>query len=324
MSENRTLLLATAERLFAEDASLQQISEAGLPLLLVPEAEGGFGGDWGDAFAVLGLAGRHAVERPVAEAVVAGAVAARAGLSLSEAAETLCWRAQGQVVDGRFTGRLPGAPWGRQADTVLFELEGGTWRVRTADAVEAEEAETLAGEPRATLAFEDAEVARGGPSDILLLTAFARSAQIAGALDATLEMSIEYANARHQFGRPIAKFQAVQQSLAVFAEEAAAVNAAGQAAAIALDRGDADLEIAAARFTANRAAEIGAATAHQVHGAIGFTEEYALHRLTRRLLAWRSEHGSDASWAERLGRRVAALGPEGLWAEITRRSDPVS
>lgn len=324
MSEQRTLLVATAERLFADGAEWAEILEAGLPLLLVPEEAGGFGGDWGDAFAVLSLAGRHSVAWPVAEAVIAGAVAAQAGLSPSEELESLSWRVEGAVVDGRFSGVMKGVPWGGQADSVLFALDGATWRVRVDAAGAVDITDNLAGEPRATLSFDGAEAERGDAVDVTGLSAFARTAQIAGALDATLELSIGYANERQQFGRPIAKFQAVQQALAVFAEEAAAVNAAGQAAALALDRGEADLEVAAARFTANRAAETGAATAHQVHGAIGFTEEYALHPLTRRLLGWRSEHGSDATWAERLGRRVAALGADGLWAEITRRSDPVS
>ena len=57
---------------------------------------------------------------------------------------------------------------------------------------------------------------------------------------------------------------------------------------------------------------------HQAHGAIGFTREYGLHHYTRRLLAWRDEHGTDAHWAIELGRRVAAHGA--LWA-FTIESD---
>jgi alkylation response protein AidB-like acyl-CoA dehydrogenase len=99
------------------------------------------------------------------------------------------------------------------------------------------------------------------------------------------------------------------------------VNCAAEAAARALDRGDASFEIAAAKIRANMAAQIGHATAHQVHGAIGFTQEYDLHRWTRRLLSWASECGSERYWAERLGGSVAARGADAFWADLTTRSD---
>ena len=54
------------------------------------------------------------------------------------------------------------------------------------------------------------------------------------------------------------------------------------------------------------AAGTGAAIAHQVHGAMGFTYEHSLHHATRRLWAWREEFGNEAVWATRLGRMVAA------------------
>ena len=153
------------------------------------------------------------------------------------------------------------------------------------------------------------------------LGAFLRVAQAAGALDAALAMSVEHVNTRMQFGKPLSKQQAVQQNLAIFACEAAAVNVAGQAAARALDKGDALFEIAAAKLRTNTAIAIGTAIAHQVHGAIGFTQEYALHPLTTALMGWRSEFGNDAYWAGQLGTIAAQAGGAGLWAEITRRGD---
>ena len=154
--------------------------------------------------------------------------------------------------------------------------------------------------------------------------AFIRVAQAAGAMDAALAMSIDYVNTRQQFGKPLGKFQAVQQVLAVFAVETAAVNVAGAAAAAALDRaaGDAEaalFEIACAKLRANKAIGQATAIAHQVHGAIGFTQEYDLHKLTGPLLDWRSDHGNDAYWANVLGTKVAKMGGPGLWAEITAR-----
>jgi acyl-CoA dehydrogenase len=147
--------------------------------------------------------------------------------------------------------------------------------------------------------------------------ALARVAQMAGALDAALAMSVGYVNERQQFGRPLAKFQAVQQSLASFACEAAAANCAAMGAAQAMIRGSAPFEIAAAKLRANRAVGVGTALAHQVHGAIGFTEEYALHPLTRRLWAWRSEFGGDSHWSAVLGAPIVAAGGDRFWADLT-------
>jgi acyl-CoA dehydrogenase len=154
------------------------------------------------------------------------------------------------------------------------------------------------------------------------LGAFVRVALAAGAMDAVLAMSVEHANTRVQFGKPLAKFQAVQQSLATLAVEAAAVNVAGAAAAAALDkfgRDGATFEMAAAKLRTNQAIGIGTAIAHQVHGAIGFTHEFDLHPLTTSLMAWRSDYGNDAYWAGILGGLACAEGGAGLWVEITRR-----
>ena len=99
---------------------------------------------------------------------------------------------------------------------------------------------------------------------------------------------------------------------------------AGAAAAAALDKagGDAEqalFEIAAAKLRTNKAIGQATSIAHQVHGAIGFTREYDLHKLTGPLLDWRSDHGNDAYWADLLGAMAADLGGVGLWHEVTRR-----
>ena len=327
MSESRTLLTESANRLFADlaadpnltfEKSWGQIAENGFPALLVPEAQGGFGGDWLDAAAVLRLSGFHALGLPFAESILATRLLSEAALPVPDGLALLASGATGSIANRRFAGTMRIA-WGRHAAFVVAMLDGMLIRVECADA-EIREGVSSAGEPRDALIFENAPAKIAScNADPFALGTFARTAQIAGALDGALERSIAYANERVQFGKPIGKFQAVQQSLAIFTEEAAAVNCAAQAAARALDRGDATFEIAAAKLRANRAAQSGAASAHQVHGAIGFTQEYGLHRWTRRLLAWASEYGAEAHWAQRLGAQVAKIGPEGLWREITSR-----
>ena len=67
------------------------------------------------------------------------------------------------------------------------------------------------------------------------------------------------------------------------------------------------------------AATRGTAIAHQVHGAIGFTHEHALHFATRRLWAWREEFGTDAQWAAELGRAAIHARATGFWPGLTRK-----
>jgi acyl-CoA dehydrogenase len=158
---------------------------------------------------------------------------------------------------------------------------------------------------------------------IFRVSAAMRAAQMAGALDAALALSVGYTRERKQFGKPLAAFQAIQQQLAVLTEEAAAANMAAAAAFRALDRGEASFECACAKLRANIAAGIGAPIAHQVHGAMGFTKEYALQKFTKPLWAWRSEFGNDRHWAGELGLRIAARGPENFWSDLVALSDPV-
>jgi alkylation response protein AidB-like acyl-CoA dehydrogenase len=77
------------------------------------------------------------------------------------------------------------------------------------------------------------------------------------------------------------------------------------------------LPIAAAKARCGEAAGIGAAIAHQVHGAIGFTHEHSLHFLTRRLWSWRDEFGNETEWNQVTGHHMAKAGPNRYWAEIT-------
>ena len=145
-----------------------------------------------------------------------------------------------------------------------------------------------------------------------------------GAIGAAMnlyEVALNYSKDRQQFGKPLSKFQAIQQQLAIFAEECAAVNCATLAAARSADLGDGSFENAATKLRANRS--VGAATsiAHQVHGAIGFTKEYDLHRFTQRLWSWRSEFGNDRLRSKHLGQQVLAAKKGGLWKLVTSRRE---
>ena len=181
--------------------------------------------------------------------------------------------------------------------------------------------ENVAREPRDTVRFDGPVIAVGpaavDEAGLIAVGAAMRTQQIAGALTRLTEMTTQYAQDRVQFGRPIGKFQAVQQNLAVVAGQAAAAVAAADLAAEAVADGLEILPIAAGKARAGEAAGIAAGIAHQIHGAIGFTFEHNLHFLTRRLWSWRDEFGKDAVWQAMLGRHMAAVGGAAVWAEIT-------
>ena len=71
-----------------------------------------------------------------------------------------------------------------------------------------------------------------------------------------------------------------------------------------------------AKADASSAAGLVASLAHQVHGAIGMTQEYELQHYTRRLWAWRQEFGSERWWYGRIGAGVVASGADGLWDRV--------
>lgn len=354
---NETQMLAdTANRLFGDalahastqvhadgtlDAALwAQVSELGLPMLLAPESAGGIGGSWQDAAVVMQAMGRHAVALPLAETMLAANLLATTGLDIPGGPLSVAIRISGSLTqssDGaHFSGELAGVPWGAQVLGIVALIEvdeiATLMLLNPADASEIQSGKTPASEPRDVLRFNDAPVrvseaygldVRRLLEDCVLL----RLGQISGALNAALALSVEYARNRKQFGKAIGQFQSVQHALAVMGAEVAAVNcavsAAFRAADAAAEIGDAGFEIACAKLRANQAIETCVATAHQVHGAIGFTHEYALRRFTQRLIGWRSEFGNDREWAAWLGEKIAARGAETFWADLTARDDAI-
>ena len=143
-----------------------------------------------------------------------------------------------------------------------------------------------------------------------------RSIAISGALEGALESSVRYAREREQFGRSIATFQSVQEMLAALAGETASVRAAVEAA-IALTGTPAEaFGVAAAKTRASEAAGIACQLAHQIHGAMGYTNEHVLGRITRRLWSWRDEDGNERVWAYGLGEMITEA-DEDIWAGIT-------
>ncbi len=360
--ELRALIGQTVERIFAGhvDRNLREraeqgewpaalwrlVTDAGLELAPATEAAGGSAAGWGALFPVLHGIGLHQAPLPLAETMIAALLASRAGLTVPagplaivgagpDAVLRLDAEGGGTVV----SGSARRVPWARDCGWAVLSAvcAGGARRLALVDlrqpgAIELRRDASIAGEPRDDLAFTRArcEATAPVPFDLPLdavqaLGAMARAAMLSGAIDAALAHSVRYAGERVQFGRPLAKFQAIQQSLAELAGEAvAARTAAAVAARSAPDATGVEFpafafDVAVAKIRAGEAASRAAAISHQVHGAIGFSHEHPLNFATRRLWAWRAEFGSDADWAALLGRAAVRAGPGRLWADLTAR-----
>ncbi|HEV2548559.1 MAG TPA: acyl-CoA dehydrogenase family protein [Stellaceae bacterium] len=283
-----------------------------------------------DVAAILHEAGRFAVPLPLAETMLARWLLAGAGIGPPQGPLTFLpiarasdLKARREGSGWRLAGRATAVPWARQARGIAV-LADGQVALLPAKAVDLRPGKSLAGEPRDDLSVDAvADAVKPAPAGVdaeLLyrLGALTRAVLMAGALEEVLRITVQYANDRVQFGRPIAKFQAIQQQLAVLAENVAASGVIAAAAVEAASgSGDFPFTVAGAKSRVGEAAGRVAEMAHQVHGAIGFTHEHRLHHLTRRLWSWRDEFGVESDWSMELGRIVAARGADSLWPLLT-------
>lgn len=312
------------------------LDQIGVTLLSVSEAAGGAGGDLQMAAAVLEVLGQHSAAVPYAETALQAAwMLAEAGapippgpLAAAVAGPAL------SIVDDRgswvLNGTLPRVAWARHAEHIIVLIDRRVVTFGRGDIALAL-GTNIAGEPRDDVLLQHVTVPAGRVYDLPegsavsestfnARGALSRVAMIAGAARRALDLSVRYAGQRRQFGRTVNAFQAVQQQMASMAGEVLLCRIAAESAALALDTDPAwAVAIAAAKTSAADAAGTVARIAHQVHGAIGFTDEHALRLSTTRLWAWREEFGSETRWARELGALSLAAGADGLWPALVDR-----
>jgi acyl-CoA dehydrogenase len=327
-ADERGLLRDTVERLLAEHCPPERVAAAaktgwdatawqalertGLTLVGSPEDLGGSGGDLASAADIAVAAGAAAAPVPLAETLAAGMLLAHAGLPIPPGPLTL-------AVAGHRHQPLCRVPYGRLATTVAVGVgEGGEWLAVAAHPAQVRLGRNVAGEPRDDLSLgADTEVrdAVAGTADhAQRLRRLFRALLIAGAAQRALDLTLTYVTEREQFGRPLAKLPAVQQEVARMAGEVALISAATQAA-VADDAPAAATipAVLAAKGQASQSAGIVAAIAHQLHGAIGTTQEHRLRLTTTRLWSWRDEDTPAGECFTELGRAAVRAGADGLW-----------
>jgi hypothetical protein len=132
------------------------------------------------------------------------------------------------------------------------------------------------------------------------LAALGAAAQLVGLAQRMLDLTVDYAKQREQFGVPIGSFQAVKHHLADALKEVAFARPA-------VWRAGADptpVHVSMAKAMASDAASFVGRQALQCHGAIGYTVEYELHRFLKQTWTLARSHG-DAAWhRERIARAL--------------------
>jgi acyl-CoA dehydrogenase len=315
----------------------------GFPWLSLPADAGGSGGTVADLVGVIIETGMHAPAAPIADtALIGGWLLAQAGWTLppgpvavipprSAVGLTATFQGRGMVIDGV----APSVPWASVSDAVLLVVDvpgdsaatDGSVLVRfDPTSLSIRSRRNLAGELRDQIDFDSVHVpeidvatlpANVDAQAVLCRGALGRAALLVGAMLRVREMTIAYAKARTQFGQPIGRFQAVAHSMALIGEHTEQARIATEAAALMFDHSPLDAA-AFAKIVTGDAATLVAARSHQVHAAIGMTQDYELHRHTRALYAWSAEYGSEDEWSARLGRDLLSTGSAELWPRLSR------
>ncbi len=220
------------------------------------------------------------------------------------------------LIEAAERGEAPAALMAALDENGLFDLlvpeDQGGIGASMADAVACLRSVGAAAAPGPIL---ETMIARTGLEGEFALQASAllNAARISGAIHWVFLRTATYATERVQFGKPLGKQQAVQQMIALLADNSLAAIAITDAAAA----NPSPRLIAAARARLGEASDCAIEVGHQVHGAIGFTREYALNYRTRNLIAWRDQYGSVLEWKASLARAFIGTSRDLFWPAIT-------
>jgi len=283
----------------------QHLEASGFADALLDADAGGAGLRLHAVFGLWALCGSHLLPVPLGETMLARTLLHRAG----------CTPPPGPIALAQARRHADGSvhcahvPLGRVAEHVLVQHAHGWLLLPAAQATRASAVFSLDAPMRWSAAHAAAHTPLpiALPTPLQTLHACLLAAYMAGALLHVLQRTLQYANERQQFGRPIGKFQAVQHQCAVMSEQVYAAHMAAHMGTYTAEEGSFwpdPLRAAIAKARCSQAALAVCEIAHAVHGAIGFTQEYDLQLYTRRLHAWRLAAGSESHWHAAAGRAL--------------------
>jgi acyl-CoA dehydrogenase len=299
------------------------ISELGLVTIGIAEDAGGSGGELADLLVVIRELARAGIGTPIVEASTA---AFAIGPHERDAFDTIAVNRVVNLEAPTLTSSAVAVPFAEDADRLVLVGDSDVVVVPLSQAgVDVDVSTDIAGLPSGYVRLNGAayeSVAHAPDASVIVeRLALARSAAILGSAYGAYDLTRGYVSERNQFGAPLAEIPAISAALAQMAvrirqaksavERAADVCA--QASAPALRRFGA---VASARVATAGMATVVARTAHQLHGAVGVTNEYGLHRHTRKLWAWRDADEPERAWSARLGAMACAVDEDTLWNHV--------
>ena len=265
------------------------VADLGVTALMVPEEYDGIGAHPVDLVVAAERLGYFGVPGPVTESIAVAPI-------LLESDERAGGLASGELI--ATVAFAPHVPRAVDADTAGLILVAGDGEVRDGTAGDAHESVDPARRVFEVSAAGDAR--RADTARAFEYGVLATAAQLVGAGQAMLDMAVEYAKQRTQFGRLIGSYQAIKHKLADvhIAVELARPLVYGAALSLADGTPDTARDVSAAAAAAADAALLSARSSLQAHGAIGFTQEHDLSLLLLRVQALRTAWG-DATWHRR-------------------------
>jgi alkylation response protein AidB-like acyl-CoA dehydrogenase len=279
----------------------QALADMGAFDILVPVADGGLGLDWCSLVLVLEASGRVALPYPFVEtaavaAPLLGAPSARPGAPMISASLGGTPAVCGDDADLILVDHGDSLLMVPRAGILGHPLESvdRTRRLLRVDSVDKSQVRVVAEGPAAVEAALDS-------------AALGTAAQLLGLAQTMLDMTVAYVRERHQFGVPIASFQAVKHRLADALMELSFARPVVYRAAwsMAVTDAGASGHVAMAKAMASDAAELIGRDALQCHGAMGYSDDYDLHLYLKRTWALARAFGSSAWHRQRVG---SALG----------------
>ena len=272
-----------------------QLADLGVTALMVPEKFDGIDAHPVDLVVAAERLGRWCVPGPVTESI---AVAPVLLASHDDGAERSAALAAGELI--ATVAMPPQVPRAVDADTAGLILVAADGKV--SDGTAGEQVQSV--DPSRKL-FNVSVSGDGQAADVERAYEFgvlATAAQLVGAGQALLDMSVEYAKQRSQFGTVIGTYQAIKHKLADvhIALELARPLVYGAALSVADQTPETARDVSAAKVAAADAALLAARSALQTHGAIGFTQEHDMSLSLLRVQALRSAWGDPTLHRRRL------------------------
>ncbi len=310
------------EGMWAEDV-WQILEENGLLQITSSELAGGAGGDIDDLLSLYPLIGKYAAPIPFVETTMANYMLEQIGLLTSHSKVTYSIEKQEVIQNGNtISGTLSNIPWARHVDELVLIVDNQLVHISLEKASITPQT-NLAAEPRDRITLQNAKIIQATTltldqlNKLILLDTAAKNAIISGAIEKANDLTVKYTKEREQFGRPIHRFQLVQQHIAILAGEAVITTTAIENMIAQLLSNDGFSEVGYTRIRLDEAAKVVAASAHQVHAAIGVTHEHSLHHYTRRLWAWRDEGYTVNYWKREIANQLLKTESTDIWTYLT-------